>query len=105
MVIRGLVYRIDVGTANRGHEQRGRRYGVVLSRTDWNMVTVVPTSTSAGASQFRPEVEVDGVPTRLLVDQICSIDVDYMTGEPTGCLSLEEMARLDVTIGRYLGLN
>nr|MDT0667196.1 type II toxin-antitoxin system PemK/MazF family toxin [Micromonospora sp. DSM 115978] len=31
MVIRGAVYRVDLGDAKRGHEQRGRRLGLVLS--------------------------------------------------------------------------
>ncbi|WP_280266343.1 type II toxin-antitoxin system PemK/MazF family toxin [Nocardia wallacei] len=103
-MIRGLIHRIDLGEAKRGHEQRGRRYGVVLSRTDWTMVTVVPTSTGAAPSLFRPEVEIDGRPTRLLVDQIRSINVDFLKGEPVGYLSQRDMARLDATIIRYLGL-
>ncbi len=49
MVIRGAVYRVDLGRP-RGHEQGGRRHGVVLAPADgaaWPVVIVVPTSTSA----------------------------------------------------------
>lgn len=48
-MIRGAVYRVDFGDAKRGHEQRGRRYAVVISpgSMPWSVVTVVPTSTSA----------------------------------------------------------
>ncbi|TLG08800.1 type II toxin-antitoxin system PemK/MazF family toxin [Nocardia cyriacigeorgica] len=103
-MIRGMVYRVDLGDAKRGHEQRGRRYGVVLSRTSWSMVTIVPTSTSAAPSRSRVEVEVAGRSTRLLVDQIRSIDVSYLVGDPVGFLSAEDMGRLDATICHYLGL-
>ncbi|NNH75692.1 type II toxin-antitoxin system PemK/MazF family toxin [Nocardia uniformis] len=104
-MIRGLIYRVDLGDAKRGPEQRGRRYGVVLSRTDWNIVTIVPTSTSAASSPSRVEIEIDGVPTRLLIEQIRSIGVDDIKGEPVGCLSREDMTRLDLAIVRYLGLD
>lgn len=59
-MIRGAVYRVDFGDAKRGHEQRGRRYAVVISpgSMPWSVVTVVPTSTSAQPAVFRPELEV-----------------------------------------------
>lgn len=104
-MIRGLIHRVDLGDAKRGHEQRGHRYGVILSRTEWSMVTIVPTSTSAAPSQFRPEIDMDGTATRLLVDQIRSIDVAYLKGEPVGYLSREDMTRLDAVVTRYLGLD
>ncbi|WP_280400645.1 type II toxin-antitoxin system PemK/MazF family toxin [Nocardia carnea] len=104
MVIRGLIYKIDLGEARRGHEQRGRRYGVVLSRTNWSMVTVVPTSTGAAPSPSRIEIELMGQPTWLLVDQIRSIDSSYLLGDPVGYLTAEEMEALDHVIRRYLGL-
>lgn len=50
------------------------------------------------------EVEVAGRSTRLLVDQIRSIDVSYLVGDPVGFLSAEDMGRLDATICHYLGL-
>jgi mRNA interferase MazF len=104
LVIRGAVYRIDLGDAKRGREQRGRRYGVVLSHTDWSMVTVVPTSTSAQPSRFRPEVEIAGTSTRLLVDQIRSLDIGYVHGEPVGFLGLTDLTELAATVIRYLAL-
>ncbi|WP_433662011.1 type II toxin-antitoxin system PemK/MazF family toxin [Nocardia sp. CA-128927] len=104
-MIRGLIHRVDLGDAKRGHEQRGRRYGVILSRTDWNIVTIVPTSTGATPAPSRVDIEIDGVPTRLMVDQIRSIDVGYLKGDPVGYLSREEMTQLDAAITRYLGLD
>lgn len=48
-MIRGAVCRGDFGDAQRGHEQRGRHYAVVISpgSMPWSAVTVVPTSTKA----------------------------------------------------------
>lgn len=55
-MIRGAVYPVDLGDAKRGHEQRGRRLGLVISieQNAWSTVTIIPTSTSAQASVFRP---------------------------------------------------
>jgi mRNA interferase MazF len=103
-VIKGGVYQIDLGKA-RGHEQRGHRFGVVVSPAkSWlSVATVVPTSTSARQLSMRPRVEVAGAPTVLLVDQIRSIDTDYIH-ELVGMLSRDEMAELEDAISRYLGL-
>lgn len=104
-MIRGAVYRIDLGST-RGHEQRGRRLGLVVSPSDspLSVVTVIPTSTSAGASIHRPLLEIAGVETRLLVDQIRSIDVDYVSGDPVDYLTYDEMSDVETAIGHYLGL-
>ncbi|MGI3782001.1 MAG: type II toxin-antitoxin system PemK/MazF family toxin [Janthinobacterium lividum] len=82
-MIRGAVYRVDLGRL-RGHEQAGKRFGLVVSPSDspLSVVTVIPTSTTAGHSIHRPELEIDGRPTRLLVDQIRSIDSSHVVGEP-----------------------
>lgn len=105
-MIRGAVYRVDLGEAKRGHEQRGRRYGLVLSPSDmpWSVVTIVPTSTSAQPAVFRPEVELAGVPTRFLVDQIRTVDLRYLHGEPVHYLARDELAEVEHAVSRYLGL-
>jgi mRNA interferase MazF len=104
-VIRGAVYRIDLGQA-RGHEQRGRRLGVVLSPTasPLSVAVVIPTSTSAAPSMTRPEIEVDGRATRVLVDQIRTIDADYVIGDPVGFLTRSDLAEVERTVARYLGV-
>lgn len=106
MVIRGAVYRVDLGEAKRGHEQRGKRLGLVLSPTSmpWSVATIVPTSTSAAAAVFRPTLEIDGHATRFLVDQIRSIDVDYIAGDPVHYLERDELAEVEHAVARYLGL-
>ena len=105
-MIRGAVYRVDLGETRRGHEQRGRRYGLVLSPTDmaWSVVTIVPTSTKAQPAVFRPEIELGGVPTRFLVDQLRSIDLRFVDGEPAFFLHRDELEDVEVAVSRYLGL-
>ncbi|WP_420156898.1 type II toxin-antitoxin system PemK/MazF family toxin [Nocardiopsis sp. CNT-189] len=105
-MIRGALYRVDLGEAKRGHEQRGRRYGLVLSPTSmpWSTATVIPTSTSAQAAVFRPELEVDGRLTLFLIDQIRSIDTDYIHGDPVHYLDPYEMGQIERAVILYLGL-
>lgn len=104
-MIRGAVYRIDLGQA-RGHEQRGRRLGLVLSPTEspLSVVTVVPTSTSARPAIHRPELEIAGRPTVLLVDQIRSIDINYLVGDPVDYLTRDQLAEIEQAVGHYLGI-
>lgn len=104
-MIRGAVYRIDLGQT-RGHEQRGRRLGLVVSPSEspLSMVTVIPTSTSAQPAVHRPELEIAGRTTRLLVDQIRSIDTDYLVGDPVDYLARDQMADVELALTRYLGI-
>jgi mRNA interferase MazF len=105
-MIRGAVYPVDLGDAKGGHEQRGRRLGLVISieQDAWSTVTVIPTSTSARASVFRPEVVIAGRDTKVLIDQIRSIDVLYVTGEIVDYLTRDDMARVEHGLSRYFGL-
>ncbi|NUQ87155.1 MAG: type II toxin-antitoxin system PemK/MazF family toxin [Glycomyces artemisiae] len=105
-MIRSAVYPIDLGDAKRGHEQRGRRLGLVLSSQHerWSTITIVPTSTSAQRSAFRPEAIVAGRPTRLLVDQIRTIDAQYVVGDLVDFLNREDMEQVEYAVVRYLGL-
>ena len=104
-MIRGAVYRIDLGR-HRGHEQGGKRLGLVVSPSDspLSVVTVVPTSTSAGPSIHRPEVEIAGRLTRMLVDQVRSIDIHYVVGDPVDYLTRDELVAVELALVHYLGV-
>lgn len=104
-MIRGAVYRIDLGRT-RGHEQHGKRLGLVVSPSDppLSVVTVVPTSTSAGPSIYRPEIEIAGRLTRMLVDQIRSVDIDHVVGDPVDYLTRNRLAEVELAIAHYLGV-
>src|SRR5215470_19408669 len=106
VVIRGAVYRVDLGTAKRGHEQRGRRLGLALSPSSmpWNVATIIPTSTTAQPAVFRPSLEINGQQTRFLVDQIRNIDTDNVIGDPIYYLDRDELAEIEHAVTRYLGL-
>ncbi len=103
-MIRGAVYRIDLGKP-RGHEQGGKRLGLVVSPSNspLSVATVIPSSTPAGHSIHRPELEIAGRRTRLLVDQIRSIDVDCVVGDPVDYLTRDQLAEVDLAVAHYLG--
>ncbi len=105
-MIRGAVYPVDLGDAKRGHEQRGRRLGLVISieQNAWSVVTIIPTSTRAQASIVRPVVVIAGRETKILIDQVRTIDVSYVTGELIDYLSRDDMAQVEHSLSRYFGL-
>lgn len=105
-MIRGAVYPVELGDAKRGHEQRGRRLGLVISiqQDAWSTVSIIPTSTSAQPSVFRPDVMVAGREARLLIDQVRTIDAQYVCGELVDYLSRDDMAQVEHTLSRYFGL-
>jgi len=63
-----------------------------------------PTSTSAQASVFRPEAIIAGRDTKILIDQIRTIDVSYVAGELVDYLSRDDMAQVEHSLSRYFGL-
>ncbi|HEX7658998.1 MAG TPA: type II toxin-antitoxin system PemK/MazF family toxin [Pseudonocardiaceae bacterium] len=105
-MIRGAVYPVDLGDAKRGHEQRGRRFGLVISveQKAWSVVTIIPTSTSAQPSIFRPELVIAGRETKILIDHIRTVDLSYITGELVDYLSRDDMAQVEHSLSRYFGL-
>lgn len=64
---------------------------------------VVPTSTSAQPAIFRPEITVRGQRTRLLTDQVSTVDRSRV-GRSVGRLSSAELQELDESLQRMLGL-
>ena len=45
-----------------------------------------------------------GRETRVLADQIRTIDTHYVVGDPVDHLSAEDMAQVEFAVGRLLGL-
>lgn len=90
-----------------GHEQHGRRFGVVVQSDAFlprSVVLVAPTSTRARAASFRPEIEMEGATTRVLVEQMGAVDVNRL-GDIAGHLTSEEQWGVDTAILTVLGLN
>lgn len=102
---RGDVYRIRLPAA-RGHEQAGRRYGVIVQAEPLlglSTAIVAPTSTRAAPATFRPQVELDGGPTRVMVEQLRAVDVERLE-EHAGRLAPSEQVAVDEAIVLVLGL-
>jgi len=72
----------------------------LLALSTW---LVAPTSTSALAASFRPEVELLGRQTRVLVEQTAAVDPQRL-GEVAGRLGNEEMRQVDAALRLVLGL-
>lgn len=90
-----------------GHEQQGKRYGVIIQSDALlprSVVLVAPTSTSARDASFRPEIEIAGTQTKVLVEQMGAVDVGRL-GDRAGHLSTEEQWGIDAAILTVLGLD
>ena len=103
--MRGEVFRQHSPRDARGHEQAGDRYAVVVQSDVLPLSTwlVAPTSNSALAANFRPEVSIDGRPTRVLAEQTAAVDPQRL-GESAGHLSFEELRQVDAALRLVLGL-
>lgn len=102
---RGDVYalRPPKGT---GHEQRGKRFGVIVQADEMlprSVVLVAPTSQSARPASFRPEIVVNHGVTRVLVEQIGAVDAGRL-GNPVGHVTGEELWGIDEALLTVLGL-
>ncbi len=103
---RGEVYRFRV-PKGVGREQRSVRYGVVVQADELlprSVVIVAPTSRSARSASFRPEIDVAGERTRVLVEQLGAVDAQRL-GDRVELLSPEQMWAIDEALATVLGLN
>lgn len=105
-MLRGDIYRLT-SPKTVGHEQHGTRFGVVVQADVFlprSVVLVAPTSASARPASFRPEIELDGQVTRVLVEQVGAVDASRLR-EPSGHLSIEEMWTVDEALLTVFGLS
>jgi mRNA interferase MazF len=104
-VLRGDVYRLTI-PKGVGHEQQGPRFGVVVQADEFlprSVILVAPTSRSARPASFRPEIEVAGDTTRVLVEQVGAVDATRL-GELSGHLTHQELWSVDEALLTVLGL-
>jgi mRNA interferase MazF len=102
---RGDIYRIRF-PRTRGHEQAGPRYAVIVQAAELlelSTVIVAPTSQSAAGATFRPQIDVAGNRTRILVEQLRTVDVERL-GRHAGRLSPAEQRAVDEALELVLGL-
>ena len=96
-------FRLPRGT---GHEQQGRRYGVIVQASELlprSVVLVAPTSRSAKPASFRPEIALLGETTRVLVELVSAIDAGRL-GELVGRVSPAQQWGIDEALMTVLGL-
>lgn len=104
-MLRGDVYRFKLPKAV-GHEQHGDRFGVVVQADELlprSVVLVAPTSRRARPASFRPEIEVEGEITRVLIEQVGAVEVGRL-GDLAGHLTREELWGVDDALTTVLGL-
>ena len=90
-----------------GHQQQGRRFGVVVQSDALlprSIVLVAPTSTRARPASFRPVIELEGQQTTVLVEQVGAVDVTRL-GELVGHLGPEEQWGVDTALSTVFDLN
>jgi mRNA interferase MazF len=104
--VRGDVHQLKAPRDARAHEQRGRRYAVVVQADLLPLSTwlVAPTSTSARPTSFRPEVEVQGKTTYVLAEQTAAVDPERL-GDLVGHLTRREMSAVDDALRAVLHLD
>lgn len=105
--VRGDLYRLKALKETRGHEQAGARFAVVVQSDDLPLSTwvVAPTSTGRREASFRPEIEIDGVKTRVMVEQLSVVDPQVRLGEFAGRLHASELRDVDTALLALLGLD
>jgi mRNA interferase MazF len=78
---------------------------VVVQSDDLPLSTllVAPTSTSARPASFRPQVEVAGLSTRVLVEQTAAVDPTRL-GDHVGHLTFHELREVEAALRLVLEL-
>jgi mRNA interferase MazF len=95
-VVRGDVHRIKL-PGRRGHVQEGRRYAVIVQADALlalSTVVVCPTSRSAFAASFHPEVTIAEQPTQVLCEMVGAVDARAL-GEHAGHISRDELRAVE----------
>jgi len=104
-VVRGDVHRITL-PRGRGRVQHGRRFAVIV-QTDGllalSTVVVCPTSVSAPAASFHPEVNLGNEPTRVLCEMVGAIDARNLD-DHVAHLGYDELRAVDDALLLVLGL-
>jgi mRNA interferase MazF len=104
-VVRGDVHAITL-PRRRGHVQQGRRYAVIVQADDLlalSTVVICPTSRSAFAASFHPEITLLDQPTQVLCEMVGAVDARAL-GERIGHLPLDEQRTIDDALQLVLDL-
>lgn len=69
-----------------------------------SVILIAPTSRSARSASFRPEIQIDGTSTSVLVEQVGAVDSGRL-GKLVGHLTPEELWGVDTALLTVLGLS
>jgi mRNA interferase MazF len=104
-VVRGDVHRIKL-PGKRGHVQEGHRYAVIVQADDLlalSAVVICPTSRSALAASFHPEIVLADQPTQVLCEMVGAVDTRAL-GERVGHLTHDELRTVEDALLMVLDL-
>jgi mRNA interferase MazF len=104
-MVRGDVHAISL-PRGKGRVQQGRRYAVVVQADallGLSTIAICPTSQSAPAARFHPEIELEGKRTQVLCEMIRAVDATKL-GKSVGHLAHDEMVAIDEAIELVLEL-
>lgn len=105
-MVRGDVHAITM-PRGRGRVQHGRRYAVIVQADallTLSTVVICPTSMSAPAASFHPEIEFGGELTKVLCEMVGVVDARNL-GEQVGHVSYDELRTVDDGLALVLGIN
>jgi mRNA interferase MazF len=104
---RGDVFRVRLpARGGEGHAQHGARYAVVVQADAFlslSTAVVAPTSTAALPATFRPVVSIAGATTRVLVEQLRTVDLQHLA-DHVGHLTVAEQRDVDAALELVLDL-
>lgn len=90
-----------------GRVQRGRRFAVVIQADallGLSSVVICPTSGSAPAASFHPDVNIGDEPTRVMCEMVGAVDARFL-GKQIGHLSFDELRAVEDAVLLVLGLS
>jgi mRNA interferase MazF len=105
-VVRGDVHAITL-PKGRGRVQHGRRYAVIVQADDLltlSTVVICPTSTSAPAASFHPEIDLNGQSTQVLCEMVGAVDARNL-GDHVGHLNHDELKSVEDALSLVLDIS
>lgn len=108
--MRGEIYEMSNDRRARGHEQKGRRYAVVLQSdvyAELSTVIVAPTTSKEEINprRYRPRVQIEGLgESFVLVEHMRAVDRTLL-GKRVGNLTRSELDEVLAAVRLVLDLN
>ena len=105
-MVRADVHEIKL-PRRRGRVQYGRRYAVIVQADELlelSTVVICPTSLSAPAASFHPQIQVGDRSTRVLCEMVGAVDARSL-GEHVAHLTAAELREVEEALALVLALD